>query len=207
MIYMKQFVAALIFPVVFLMSLAMGPAAADKFGQDVPAPLEEAVAKARAQRLPYSENYDPAQAAKTLEAVLKRKPDYYRALFNLGLAYHELGDYKASTAAFDRAFTVRAKERINDASLLNTAGWVAMKNNDFGRAEKLLKQAEKATSGDGSFTEKAVVSNLGELYFLTQRLDESRDYFQAYKSKYGGESVDYYLEIIDKSQQLQRKIK
>ena len=191
----------------FLLAAIISSAAlaADKFGQDVPAGLEQLVDQARQQRLPYSNVYDPKTSAATLERVIAQKADYYRALFNLGLAYHELKEYQKSVETFDAALRIREAQSIDDATILNTAGWVALKNGDFGRAEALLKEAETETKGDGTFTEQAVLSNLGELYFLTQRLDLSRTYFNTYKANNPtrqNREVDYYLSIIERTEQL-----
>lgn len=170
--------------------------AADKFGQDVPNELDALVDRARQQRLPYLDAYDPESSIEALEQAVATKPDYYRAWFNLGLAYFEGDRYEESAKSFDRALDVRKELGIRDNTILNTAGWAAMKSGDYARAEALLKLAETATAGDGTFTEKAVVANLGELYFLTQEFPEAKIYLERYRDEFDGDSVEYFLNII-----------
>lgn len=170
--------------------------AADKFGQDVSPALEERLQQARILRLPYTSSYDPQKSIELLKSVIADKDDYYRAYFNLGLAYNEVGQYKNAVEAFERALEIKNTLNIDDATIYNSYGWVALKNNDFQTAEKYLRQAESETKGSGSFTEGAVISNLGELYFLTQRFEEAVPYLTISRDKYDNEFAEFYLNII-----------
>ena len=181
----------------------------DKFGQEVPKALERQVLQARLMRLPYQKDkYDPENSERILLRVIERKPDYYRAHFNLGLTYHELGDYEKAVEAFDAAMRIRDEQQIDDFTLINTAGWSSLKNSDFPRAERLLLQAEKLTEGSDTYTEGAVHSNLGELYFLTQRFDEAEHHLKIASDEFGSREAAYYLELIDRTQKviIQQKI-
>jgi len=175
--------------------------AEDKFGQIVSEELERNVDRARQMRLPYlKETYDPITSVKILEQVVTQKSDYYRAYFNLGLSYHELDDYSKSKAAFDKALEIRTNQNIDDDTIINTAGWVSIRHSDFQRAEKLLIEAKQLTGGDRTYTEQAVISNLGELYFLTQRFDLAVKYFKISRDKFGSTSANFYLEAIKETQ-------
>ncbi|WP_136658950.1 tetratricopeptide repeat protein [Nitratireductor sp. XY-223] len=188
---------------VLTLALCGAAAAADKFGQNVPAHLEKKVLQARLMRLPYQKDrYDPKKSAKLLEEVVAAKPDYYRAYFNLGLTYHELGDYEKSTVAFDKALRIRREQKIDDFTLINTAGWVSLKNGDLIRAERLLLIAAKATKGTDTYTEGAVHSNLGEVYFLTQRFDDARRHLTIASEKFGSRDAAYYLDLINRTEQV-----
>ena len=178
-------------------------AAPDKFGQNVPKALERQVLQARLMRLPYQKDkYDPEKSEQILLMVIKRKPDYYRAHFNLGLTYHELGEYEKSTKAFDAALRIRDEQKIDDFTLINTAGWSSLKNSDFPRAERLLLLAEKLTEGSDTYTEGAVHGNLGELYFLTQRFDEAEKHLKIASDQFGSKEAAYYRELIDRTQKV-----
>lgn len=187
---------SLVFGTLVLLATTQFANSADKFGQDISADLEERVTQARQLRLPYSTSYNPTSAITLLEDVISEKPDYFRAYFNLGLAYVELDNPKASRAAFDKALALREKLNIADASIVNTAGWASMQFGDYRRAEELLKQAEGLTKDSGTFTERAVHGNLGELYFLTQRFDESAKYFEIARDKFNNENAQFYLDMI-----------
>ena len=177
--------------------------AQDKFGQTYPKAVEDKVLEARQKRLPYNkEIYDPKASVQLLEETVRQNPDYYRAQFNLGLAYHELGNYEKSTRAFNAALKIRKEKNITDATLLNTAGWVSLKNGDFKRAERLLKQAETETRGTKTYTEGAVQGNLGELYFLTQRFDDAQRHLKIARDQFGSKDAEYYLQLLAKTQRL-----
>ena len=170
----------------------------DKFGQAISAELQDKVAQARRMRLKYHrDEYDPKASVALLESVVKEKPDYFRAHFNLGLSHHVVGNYSKAKESFDNALKIRELEDIDDFTVVNSAGWVSLRHGDFMRAERLLKEAEILSKNTQSFTERAVVSNLGELYFLTQRFDESKAYFEISRDKYENQSAQYYLDIID----------
>ena len=189
--------------IVILLATAGAAAAQDKFGQTVPEALENKVLEARDKRLPYNkQNYDPKESVRMLEEAVAENPQYYRAYFNLGLAYHELGDYPKSTEAFDAALKIREEQEIDDATLLNTAGWVSLKNGDFQRAETLLKRAEAETRGTDTFTEGAVQSNLGQVYFLTQRFDLAERHLTIARDRFDSKEAAYYLDLIAKTQRV-----
>ncbi|MCP4318265.1 MAG: tetratricopeptide repeat protein [Hyphomicrobiales bacterium] len=185
-----------------LLSLG-GAIAQDKYGQTVPNALERKVLDARNKRLPYNkEVYNPKSSVRILEEVVAVNPEYYRAHFNLGLAYHELGEYEKSTRSFNRALKIREQQKIDDVTLLNTAGWVSLKNGDFRRAENLLKQAEALTKGTKTYTEGAVHGNLGQLYFLTQRFDKAQRHLTIARDQFGSKESAYYLNLLAKTQKV-----
>jgi tetratricopeptide (TPR) repeat protein len=189
--------------IVILLATTGAAAAQDKFGQTVPRQLEDKVLEARAKRLPYNkQNYNPEESVRMLEEAVAENPLYYRAHFNLGLAYHELGDYTKSTEAFDAALKIREEQDIDDATLLNTAGWVSLKNGDFRRAETLLKRAEEETRGTDTFTEGAVHGNLGQVYFLTQRFDQAKRHLTIARDRFDSKEAAYYLDLIAKTQRV-----
>ncbi|SDR37910.1 tetratricopeptide repeat protein [Pseudovibrio sp. Tun.PSC04-5.I4] len=181
--------------------------AMDKFGQDVSPELEAKTLLARMLRQPFRpDTYDPKKSVEQLLEVVESKADYFRAYFNLGLAYHELDDYPNAKAAFNKAIIIRHELNIEDTSVVNTAGWVAMKHGDFSHAEGLLKQAEALTINEESFTKRATISNLGELYFLTQRFEEAERYLTRSLQDYGNEAAQYYLDVIAATQKLEKNI-
>ena len=192
-----QRVLLLILPCVMFFSIEYNALAADKYGQAVNPALETAVSVARKKRLPYlKESYDPEASVRQLERIVRRAPNYFRAWFNLGLAYHQTGNYPKSRSAFNKAIQIRNRLKLKDSSVVNSAGWVAMKNGDFARAKKLLHLAEKETKGQRNFTAGAVISNLGELYYLLQDFDRAQRYLSRAKSEYNNENAAYYLSRI-----------
>ncbi len=173
--------------------------AADAFGQDVPAYFEEKINEAKEYRLPYTnnKNYNPSKAVDILKELLQTKPDYYRAYYNLGLAYSELNDYENAKKSFDEAFKIREKYNIPDVTIFNSAGWVSMKYSDFKRAEDLFKQGISLKDKNNFSSNRSLYNNLGVLYFNTQRFDDAKKYLTIAKNEYKSEAAANTLKIID----------
>ena len=68
--------------------------AGDVYGQDVSPDLEKQLEQAKNFRLPNLATYDNKKAIDVLKKIQYQNPDYYRAAFNLGLAYWNDNNYK-----------------------------------------------------------------------------------------------------------------
>lgn len=128
--------------IVFIAGVAPLEAAdvVDKFGQGVPKHLDAVVTEARKNRLnPGSGNL--SESITELERVVEEKNDYFRAWFNLGLAYWQASSendlYEKSKRAFDHAIDIRDREKISDISVFNSAGWVSMRAGDYNSAGEI----------------------------------------------------------------------
>ncbi|MGB8819463.1 MAG: tetratricopeptide repeat protein [Rhizobiaceae bacterium] len=180
---------------------------ADSFGQIVDPVASAEVDRAKQLRLPFGKSPDGARkdalrAVGILEAVVAKRPDYYRALFNLGLAWHEAGNYPKSSEAFEKAMKIRLERSIKDISMLNSAGWVSLQNGDYATAITRLQMALKDINQGARFTQSSVYYNLGQVYFLTQRFDEASKYLTIAKDKYGSKQAAETLSLISKTNKL-----
>jgi Tfp pilus assembly protein PilF len=183
---------------------ASGQQNVDPFGQTITPDINAAVDQAKALRLPYDKTpekakSDAAAAVTMLEAIVAAKPDYYRGLFNLGLAYDQAGDFAKANETFDKAIELREKFGIKDISLLNSAGWVSLQNGDYATAEKRLLLALENINQGAPFTQSAVYNNLGQLYFYTQRFDDAGKYLTIAKDKFSSKSAAATLDLIAKT--------
>lgn len=172
----------------------------DKYGQTVPTQLQEQVERARSMRLPNSGRYDAKESVTLLQDALQKKPDYYRALYNLALAQAEANDYDKAKVTFEKAFEVAAKQNIRDGSIYNSAGWVAMRFGDYAAAEELLKKALELKDENQEGTNRAIYNNLGLVYFYTQRFDDARQYLKVAASEYGSASASDTLKLIEETE-------
>jgi Tfp pilus assembly protein PilF len=169
----------------------------DEFGQNVPADFEDRINEAKLYRLPSSgDRQDPAKAIEIMKDLLKIEPEYYRAHYNLGLAYSELPDYENSKKSFDKALEIREKYKIPDVTIFNSAGWVSMKNGDYGRAEELFKQGVKLKDLNKPSSNAALFNNIGFLYFTTQRFEEAKKYLAIAQNDYHSATAAKTLKII-----------
>lgn len=174
--------------------------AADQFGQDVPPDFERKISEAKEYRLPYNKDkgiYDPQKSINISNELLKTNPEYYRAYYNLGLAYSELKDYQNSEKNFDKAFEIRKKYNIKDATIFNSAGWVSMKYGDYKRAEELFKNGIELKDINTVASNRSLYNNIGVLYFNTQRFDEAKKYLTTAKDEYNSENAANTLKIIE----------
>jgi tetratricopeptide (TPR) repeat protein len=180
---------------------------ADTFGQVVDPVANAEVDRARKLRMPFGKSPDGARkdakrAVDILQAVVAKRPDYYRALFNLGLAWHEAGNYEKSSEAFEKAIKIRLDRKIKDISMLNSAGWVSLQNSDYDTAIARLEMALKDIKQGTAATQTSVYYNLGQVYFLTQRFSEAEKYLNVAKNQYGSAQAAETLRLISKTKTL-----
>lgn len=185
--------------------MATASVAADKFKQDVPPGFEKKIIEAKEYRLPYNEKYDPEKSVKILKDLLKVKPDYYRAHYNLGLAYSELNDYQNAKESFEKAFEMREKESIPDVTIFNAAGWASMKAGDYKRAEELFMKGIELKKDNTFRSNRALYNNLGLLYFNTQRFNEAKRYLEVARDEYGSRSAANTLQIIKELEEAEKE--
>ena len=177
---------------------------ADDFGQVVDPVASAEVDRAKKLRMPFGKSPDGARrdakrAVDILQAVVAKRPDYYRAQFNLGLAWHEAGDYAKSTQAFEKAMKIRLDRKIEDISLLNSAGWASLQNGDYATAIVRLKMALEDIEQGTKATQSSVYYNLGQVYFLTQRFTDAEQYLTKAKNEYGSAQAAETLKLIAKT--------
>lgn len=192
---------------IFFSIVSAAPAMAqsvDQFGQSVDPALVSKVDQARQLRLPGTKSSNAARetakkSAVMLQDIVQKKPDYYRAWFNLGLALNQAGDYSGAKAAFEKAIDLRSKLSIKDITLLNSAGWAAMQNGDYLSAEKWLRMAVDDIDQGSQSTKGSVYYNLGQLYFFTQRFDQARAFLKIARDQYGSKPAVETLRLIEQT--------
>jgi tetratricopeptide (TPR) repeat protein len=199
------FLIAAAFSMMFVSPLAAQ--SLDQFGQAVDPALATKVDQARQMRLPGSKSPDAARdsarkSAVILQDIVKKRPDYYRAWFNLGLALNQTGDYAGAKAAFEQAIALRTKLSIKDISLLNSAGWAAMQNGDYASAETWLLIALKDIDQGSASTKGSIYYNLGQLHFFTQRFDQARAYLKIARDQFGSQQAVETLRLIEQTKSL-----
>lgn len=182
--------------------LAQSELVKDKFTQVVPKAFESVVEKARAYRLPNSEQYNPDEAIQLLEGLVKQKDDYFRGYFNLGLAYGEQRQYKSAQDSFRKAIDIADRDSIPDVTVYNSAGWIHMLSGDYNGAEELYLEAlERDGAGIVSVTDdvrQALYYNLGLLYFNTQKFDLAEEKLAVAQEQYDSKAANKLLAVIAK---------
>ncbi|MDH3402846.1 MAG: tetratricopeptide repeat protein [Acidobacteriota bacterium] len=186
-----------------LVPLAAAAQATDRFQPATPPELVASLDAARALR--QSQRYD--ESAEALRRILAQAPDYYRAQYNLALAYAQQGEHDKALEAFSRAAEIKEKMGIVDASLENSIGWLHLLRGDLGAAERHLQRALVELAADAEAdesTRRKVYNNLGTLYLYTGQLDLSRKYLETAKTQYGSALAARSLELLGELQAKER---
>jgi tetratricopeptide (TPR) repeat protein len=147
---------------------------------------------------------DLKQAESLLSDVLKQKPDYYRALYNLGQVYESEGDHEKAINTLKEAEAVRNKEGIRDNSILNSLGWAYLTAGDLDRAEDYLKKAYDTRDNTASTNER-VLNNLGFLYLQKGQTVEARKYLTEAKDQFQSATAVNLLKSVNDYERLQNK--
>ncbi len=143
--------------------------------------------------------------------MVGEKDDYFRAWFNLGLAYWEASDsgmdrYAEAKQASDRAVTIRDAQGIPDVTVFNSAGWVSMKAGGYGAAEAYLLRGLVNIEHGNDFTQSAIYTNVGRLYFFAQRFDKAVKFSQIAVDLFGNdESAAETLRWVRETEELAAK--
>jgi tetratricopeptide (TPR) repeat protein len=175
--------------------------AGDVYGQDVSPDVEKQLEQAKNFRLPNLGTYDNKKAIDVLRKIQVENPDYYRAAFNLGLAYWNDKDYKDAKSQFDQAIEIKRKFNLNDVTVFNSAGWVSMKAGDYNTAEGYFKEGLKEANAPDSKSaiDPYLYTNLGTLYYLTQRFDDAEKYLTIARDTYNSPDASKTLELISQT--------
>ena len=173
--------------------------------QDVAPDLVQQVDLAKKKQ----DSSDPRQrdeAESLLLGVLKRKPDYYRALYNLGLIYLEKNEADKAVDVLTKAKAVRDKNNLqDDNSILNTLGWAYLNAGDFNKAEFYLKGAYDTRSQNDGPTNERILNNLGFLYLQEGRTTEARRFLEESKKQFNSSRASSILNLVSEYEQRQNQ--
>jgi Tfp pilus assembly protein PilF len=164
----------------------------DLFQPDIPALLVAKVDDANKK----VEIGDLGAAEKELKDVLQQRPDYYRALVNLGLIYLNQNRPAAAIQTLEEAKKLRDSLHISDSSILNSLGWIYMVTNRFKEAETYFHQALREGHDNPSETER-VLNNLGYLYLLEGDTTKARVYLQKSINDYHSTGAQKVLKMTE----------
>src|SRR5258708_241549 len=125
---MKTLIPKLILMLLLGRALSADEQARDIYQHDIAPDLVKKVDMAKEKQV---DGTDLKQAESLLSDVVKQKPDYYRALYNLGLVYEKKGEYEKAIKTLKEAEAIRYGQDIPDNSILNSLGWAYLNASDF----------------------------------------------------------------------------
>lgn len=138
-----------------------------------------------------------SESADKLQDVVKASPEYFNALYLLGVVLTEEKKFKDSIPYLEKAAAIKTKTpRIDDAHIYNSLGWAYMMNGDFKKAESTFQEAEKNVNQLNKEVKGRLYNNMGYLYLLTGKLDQSERYLTIALEKYDNKKAKINLNIL-----------
>ena len=183
-------------------NVAVSETVRDSFNQQVPEKLDGLVSKAREMRIKnFGAAYDIEKSIEILENVVKEKPDYYRAFFNLALSYSKQNgeDIGRINSTFDKAIAISSNPANNivDGSIYNSAGYINLQSRNYKMSENYLLNCLKFESTNSGWTNAAVYYNLGRLNYELGNYSKSKKYLDIAHSKYHNPIAENLLRVVD----------
>jgi tetratricopeptide (TPR) repeat protein len=173
----------------------------DSTGQEVDSDLDARVTEARSFRLK-GPNLDLDKSIALLEEITREKADYYRAWYNLALAYLQKDpeNFEPIQKAFQTAADIQAKDpNIVDGSLYNSFGWALLNEGQYAAAEENLMLGLKLADTNSEWTNSALNYNLGRLYFEQGDIPSAEKYLGTAADRYKNGMAIELKSIIDKT--------
>ena len=132
--------------------------------------LDAAVAKRRGG------HYD--EAIRGIQIIVSQVPNYYRAHYNLALAYADSGNFVEASKYFSSALEIRERERVTDLSIYNSMGWAKLLEGKPADAKKHFDIAEKNFDSLNGATKNKLMNNIGTMYLSVGEPEKAIDYFE-----------------------------
>lgn len=155
----------------------------------------ESVTQLQAARsLRRQQDYD--RAIEAFEDLVRAEPDYYRAHYNLGLAYADSGEYEKAIEALEEALTIRNEERLPEYTIFNSIGWVHLLKGDYSAAERHFQAGLDQVERLDDDSHLRVLNNLGLLYLYSGRYQEAQETLESAVEEFGSETASRSLELL-----------
>jgi Tfp pilus assembly protein PilF len=174
-------------------------AASDSFQPQMPVDLVAKVNDAKEKQV---NGRDLDLAAAELRDVLTKQPNYYRALFNLGLIYQSQGKADEALQTLLKAKQIRDENHIPDSAILNTVGWAYLAAGKLDAAESALLEALKEQP-QNSPTNERVLNNLGYLYLQKGETDKAKSFLRQSLDTYHSDGARNVWKLVEELEQAQ----
>ncbi|RON53956.1 tetratricopeptide repeat protein [Pseudomonas frederiksbergensis] len=139
--------------------------------------------------------YPAAKAA--LKTYIETNPESYFAYSALGKATAIDGDYKQSINYLERAKTIKDANKIEDASIYNSIGWVRFLNGDTAGAIADINTAIESKSGIEPKVKEAAYNNLGLIYMTNNETEKAKQSFDQAITEFNSSYAKENLVLMD----------
>jgi Tfp pilus assembly protein PilF len=191
---MKTFLISISILVSF--QLVMGQDPHDPF-QNVEPDLVRQVDLAKQKQADGSDPKQNDEAKALLKEAIRRKPDYYRALYNLSLIYLAENEADKAVEAMSQAKKIHDKEGLHDNSILNALGWAYLNAGDLKNAEYYLNEAYKTMSENDAPTNERILNNLGYVYLQEGKTTEARKFLEQSRIQFNSSRAISTLSLVN----------
>lgn len=137
--------------------------------------LDQAVAVRRAG--------DLDNARKLLEQLTLQYPDYYRAVYNLGLAYADAGEPKKAVETLLKADALRKRLAIDDPTLDNSIGWAYLLDWQYAKAEEYFARSLKNVNQLPKSSQARLYNNYAQLKIYQNNYPDAQKYLKLSTAK------------------------
>jgi len=163
-------------------------------------PIQPSVPAAQVERLDAARQLLASgrveEAVPQLESIVSNNPDFYRARYDLGIAFVQQGALDKAAPTLEAALAIRQREGLDEPTLFNTLGWVYYLQGDFERAEKTYLQGAALADHASADANRRLFNNLGALYTRMGRLDEAEKMYERAKTSYGSVQAIQSLKVV-----------
>jgi tetratricopeptide (TPR) repeat protein len=117
-------------------------------------------------------------AAKQLTLLTQQNPQYYRAIYNLGLAYADMGQTKEAIAKLLEAEILKNSLNIQDPTLDNSLGWAYFLDRQYDNADIYFSRALNSSDKLTKNSQARLYNNYGQLKIYKKNYPEAKKYLQ-----------------------------
>ncbi|HEY1089567.1 MAG TPA: tetratricopeptide repeat protein [Burkholderiaceae bacterium] len=166
----------------------------DNFQRQISGADVQALQKARTLRA----QKRSAEAVTLLQALVRRRPDYFNAQYELALALSDKPDgIAASLPVFETAAALkRSHPEVTDARVFNSMGWAYMYSGNTAKASAALAEAQANIQQLSPENQAKLYSNLGALHLTAGKRADAEKYLQIAAQK-GSQPAQLRLETLE----------
>ncbi len=119
-----------------------------------------------------------SDATKQLVDLTQQNPNYYRAIYNLGLAYADMGKTKDAIVKLLDAEKLKTRLSIQDPTLDNSIGWAFFLDGQYDNADTYFTKALEHSDKLSKNSQARLFNNYAQLKIYQKKLPEAKKYLQ-----------------------------
>lgn len=126
---------------------------------------------------------DLEQARKLLQQLTAQYPEYYRALYNLGLVYADAGEPKKAVETLLKADGLRKRLGVDDPTLDNSIGWAYLLSGQYGKADEYFALSLQNVNQMPKSSQARLYNNYAQLRIYQSNYSDAEKYLKLSTAK------------------------